>query len=109
MEDNELKKTTPIFGGLFSNFYFWAAAVFVLWIAFFDSNNLIEQYKLRSQLVEMEEQKQFYLKQIEEVARQKEELSSDPAKFEKYAREKYFFKKEGEEIFVVDEDRLAED
>lgn len=52
----------------------------------------------------MEEQKSYYLEKIEEVKKDREELMSDDRLLEKFAREKYFMKKETEDVFIIVEE-----
>ncbi len=86
------------------NFYFLSSAVFLIWMLFIDSNDFISQYKLSSKLSGMEEQKSYYLEKIEEVEKDREELMSDDKLLEKFAREKYFMKKETEDVFIIVEE-----
>ena len=83
------------------NFYFLSTAVFLIWMLFIDSNDLISQYKLSNKLSTLEEQKSYYLEKIEEVKKDREELLSDDKLLEKFAREKYFMKKETEDLFII--------
>ncbi len=86
------------------NFYFLSTAVFLIWMLFIDSNDFISQYKLSNKLSGMEEQKSYYLEKIEEVQKDREELMSDDKLLEKFAREKYFMKKETEDVFIIVEE-----
>lgn len=86
------------------NWYFTIAALFVFWMLFFDTNNQFYQFKLSSKLADLEEQKQYFNKEIEGVIILKEELFSTQAKKEKFAREKYFMKKDNEDVFIVIEE-----
>lgn len=86
---------------VFRNFYFLSATSFLVWMLFFDSNDLITQSKLGSKQSELESAKSFYEQKIVEVKNDREALSSDPALLEKMAREKYLMKKKNEDVFVV--------
>ncbi len=86
------------------NFYFLSTAVFLIWMLFIDSNDLISQYKLSNKLSTLEEQKSYYLEKIEEIKKDREELLSDDKLLEKFAREKYFMKKETEDLFIIVEE-----
>ncbi|MFY0600238.1 MAG: septum formation initiator family protein [Cyclobacteriaceae bacterium] len=95
-----LKKIPPIF----RNFYFVVGVLFVLWMLFFDSNDIITQVKLNSQQSELESSKAFYEEKIIEVKNDKEALTHDKELLEKIAREKYLMKKDGEDVFIVVEE-----
>lgn len=88
---------------LFRNKYFVTALIFIVWIGIFDQNNLWERYRMKRQINELEGQKEHYIEEIEQNNRKLEELKSNPANLEKFAREEYLMKRENEVIFVVNE------
>ena len=75
--------------------------VFVLWMIFFDQNNMIEQYKLRSQLKDLKDEKEYYLQEMAKAQQEYDELFTNQESLEKFAREKYLMKRENEDIFVI--------
>jgi len=83
---------------------FWmiATAVFILLIALFDQNNLLNRYRLKQQIRELEQQKTYYLQRIAEDSTLIEMLRNN-AFLEQYAREHYLMKKQGEELYVIPE------
>jgi cell division protein DivIC len=83
------------------NKYLLTSVAFVVWILFFDSNNVFVRIKLRKQLKELQQQKQFYLNEIREDSVLNIELLNDTAALERYAREKYLMKRENEDVFLV--------
>ncbi len=89
---------------IFKNFYFLASLSFLIWIAFLDGNDLISQFKLKSKLNSLENEKEHYSLQIEQVKKEREALFNDPVLLEKFARERYFMKKPTEDIFVIEKD-----
>lgn len=92
-----LKKLPPIF----RNFYVLTIAGFIVWMIFFDVNDLVNQYFTIRKLDDLEEEKQFYTEKAEEVTKEREEVLSKPHLLEKYAREKYLMKKKTEDVYVV--------
>lgn len=78
-------------------------AFFVVWMLFFDKNDFITQIKLKSQLYDMRSQRDFYKEQTIVVEQERKELLEDNALLEKFAREKYWMKKESEDIYIVEE------
>ena len=86
------------------NFYFIFGFLFLVWMAFFDSNDLYSQYQLRQKRTSLENEKAYYLKNIEEVRKDREELLSDPELLEKFARERYLMKKNSEDLYLVVEE-----
>lgn len=95
-----LKRIPPIF----RNFYFLFALFFFIWMLLFDSNDLVSQIKLNQKLSTLESQKDYYLEKIEEVKKDREELLSDVALLEKFAREKYLMKKDSEDLYIIVEE-----
>ena len=83
------------------NFYFVTGFFFIVWMFFIDSNDIISQYKLNKAIKELEVKKDYFQKNIEELARLHERRQNDPDYMEKFAREQYFMKKEGEDLYVI--------
>ncbi len=83
------------------NKYILASAAFVIWMLFFDRNDLSTQYEYRSQLKALNEEKEFYTRETEQVKRDLQELTSNPKQLQKFAREKYLMKKDNEDIFII--------
>ena len=83
------------------NFYLIFAVIFIGWMLFFDTNDIYSQYKLKQKLSDLENQKNYYEDNIEEVRSEREALLNDKDLLEKFAREKYFMKKDGEDLFVI--------
>lgn len=85
------------------NRYFIVTAIMVVWISFFDRYNLVRRlFRDGRDYSELKSEKVYYQKKIEEVKKNKEELFSSNEKLEKFAREKYYMKKDGEDVFVVE-------
>lgn len=94
-------KKVPAFS---KNFYFIAAGIFLVWMLFFDSNDLITQFKLSRKLTNLEKQKNYYQEKIEQVKKDREELFSNQELLEKFAREKYLMKKNNEDLYIIVEE-----
>jgi len=47
-----------------NNRYFYTGLIFIVWMVFFDQENIVEQLNLSSNLNELENQKEFYLEEI---------------------------------------------
>lgn len=77
-----------------------AALVFVL---FFDKNSLVSFVRLEMDIYRQECLIRELKDGIESADARLEELDSDLNSLEKFAREQYLFCKEGETVFVVEE------
>jgi len=86
------------------NFFFLTGSFFLLWMMFFDSNDIYSQYTLKKKLNALKQEKMYYQEKIVEVKKDREELLSDEALLEKFAREKYLMKKPSEDIYVIVEE-----
>lgn len=85
----------------FANKYTIVGLLFVVWIALFDKYSFIDQLQLRSKISQMEKERKYYQKKIEEDKRKKDELLGSRDNLEKFAREQYLMKKENEDIFII--------
>jgi hypothetical protein len=84
------------------NFYLLSGLGFLLWIFLLDSNDLITQYNRQERLKNLQKTKEFYNKRIQEIQADRKELSRNPLVFEKFARERHFFKKPKEDVYVIE-------
>ncbi|MFD1258165.1 septum formation initiator family protein [Mucilaginibacter terrae] len=94
---------------LLKNKFFLVAVVFVVWMLFFDKNDLYSQYEQRQQRIKLEQERDFYTKETAQVSKDLDELTSNPAKLEKFAREKYLMKKANEDVFVIVKEKKKEE
>ncbi len=85
----------------FTNTYILVLTLFVIWMAFFDTNSLMIHLELRKEIRKLERQKEFLKEEIEKD-REVLEKMSDEGELERLAREKYYMKKENEEIFLIE-------
>ncbi len=83
------------------NKYLIALVAFLVWIMFFDDNNLRQHQKNIQELALLEEQVGFYKHKIEADKRKLFELQTNDENLEKFAREQFFMKKANEEIYVI--------
>jgi cell division protein DivIC len=89
------------------NRYLLTTTGFVIWILFFDSRDLItSHFRERGELQKLEESKKYYEQQIAVTRQELEQLKTNPAVLEKYARERFLMKKENEDLFRIREDSL---
>ena len=87
------------------NKYLLTIVGLAVWIAFFDKNDLKTQYELRKDVKLLEEERNYYAKEISGITADSKELTSDPKTLEKFAREKYYMKRDNEDIFVIVEEK----
>ena len=93
---------------LCKNKFFIVTVAFIVWMLFFDKNDLVSQYEYRQQVNTLKEERDFYFKETETVDKDLDELTSNPQKLEKFAREKYLMKKDNEDVFVIVKEKVQE-
>lgn len=84
------------------NKYAIASVAFIVWVGFFDRNDLVTQWKYHMQLHDLQQKKAFLEQQIQQTSREQQALQSSPEKLEQFAREHYFMKKDNEDLYLID-------
>lgn len=85
----------------FKNKYIIIITLFIIWIIFFDNYNLIRQSKIKKEIKQLEENKNFYSKEIKKDSTEYHELLNSDEKKEKFAREKFLMRKENEDVYII--------
>lgn len=85
------------------NKYLIAFAVFLVFILFFDRNDFFVQLERKRELNDLKQSKAYYEAEIEKNKKTLAELETNVEALEKFAREKYFLKKENEDVFIIQE------
>ncbi len=84
------------------NKYLLTGVGFAVWILFFDSRDLItSHFREKGELQKLEQSKKYYEQQITATKHELDQLRSNPAVLEKYAREKYLMKRDNEDLFQI--------
>ena len=86
---------------LIKNKYFLTTIGIVVWLLFFDKNDVFTQADLMKKLNKLESERDYYIAQIDNNKNDINELKTNPASLEKFAREKYLMKKDNEDVFVL--------
>ncbi len=89
-----------------TNKYFIASVFFIVWMLFIDQRDYFQQKERRDELYKLEQKKAYYQQEINKTRKELGDLQHSPAALEKYARERYLMKKEGEDFFII-EDSLS--
>ncbi len=90
------------------NWFFYTGLLFVVWISFFDKNSLVEQSKLSKTIHDLDSREQFYQSELVKASNEIQAYEKDTALLEKFAREKYYMKKDNEEVFVIVREETSE-
>jgi len=73
----------------------------VVWLIFLDNYNYFEHRVLNKEIKELEDNKAYYQDEIAKDSVSIKQLKNAD-QTEKYAREKYFMKREDEDIYIID-------
>jgi len=87
---------------LIGNKWVITTLLFFIWVVFFDSNSVIQCSRIHSNIREQERAKTLYKERIEAIDEKIRELDSNKSSLEKFARERFLFKEEDEDLFVVE-------
>ncbi|HLS30934.1 MAG TPA: septum formation initiator family protein [Flavobacteriaceae bacterium] len=86
---------------ILSNKYLLISLVFVVWMFFFDSNSWLVHRELDHEIDKLKSNEKYYRQEIDSDRAIINQLKDDEG-LERYAREKYFMKREDEEIFIIE-------
>ena len=84
-----------------NNRYFLTGLGFLVWLSFFDRNDFITTWSYSQKLKTVQKEKVHYEEGIKRYKSELEDLQTNRDNLEKYAREKYFMKKENEDVFLI--------
>lgn len=99
-KEKDIRQQTSLFSKIM-NKYTVVLLIFLVWLAFFDRNNLVGKMQLRGKISTLKKEKAYYLEKIEEDKRNMKELLSNKDNLEKFAREQYLMKNKNEDVFVI--------
>ena len=68
---------------------------------FFDANSWLIHHELNSEINDLNNEKEYYKNEIEKDKKAIKTLSTEDG-LEKLAREKYYMKKDNEEIYIIE-------
>jgi cell division protein FtsB len=83
------------------NKYLITTIALIVWIGFFDKNDVRTQIEFKKEVKRLEEERKYYANEIRSITSDLRELNTNPKTLEKFAREKYYMKRDNEEIFVL--------
>ncbi len=84
-----------------SNRYVWVLLFFGVWMLFLDTYSYFDHRVLDHEINELENNKKYYQEEIKKD-QNNIKLLKNPDQIEKYAREKYYMKKDSEDIYIIE-------
>lgn len=94
-------KNTTTFLSILKKPFVLILLIFLIWMLFFDANSYLIHRELNKEINELEKEKNYYLREMEADKKIIKQLSTDDG-IEKLAREKYYMKKENEDIYIIE-------
>jgi len=86
---------------LLSNKYIWVSLFFIVWMTFLDNYSYFDHRILDKDIKELRENKEYYQEEIKKDKQNIQQLHNSE-QVEKYAREKYYMKKDSEDIYIIE-------
>ena len=83
------------------NKYFLVLLFFIIWMLFLDNYSYLDNRVLDKEINELEDNRNYYKNEITSDSTKIKKLQN-PDMIEKYAREKYFMKKDSEDIYIIE-------
>ena len=92
-----------------SNKYVWVLLFFCTWMIFLDNYSYFDHRILDQQIEDLEDNAAYYKEEIKKDQENIKQLKN-PEQIEKYAREKYYMKRDSEDIYIIEfeEDRIKD-
>lgn len=85
--------------------YLITGMAFIIWMLFFDSDDITLQLKRVKELQQLQQSEKTLNRQIVDTKKELELLRTNPSTLEKYAREKYLMKRDNEDLYIIDKER----
>lgn len=76
--------------------------ILLSWVLFFAQYDVFTILSKRQELKDANNKISFLESEIKRIEKQREELKTNPKEIERQSRERYFMKKENEDVFVFD-------
>ncbi len=86
----------------FKNIYIIISAIFIVWMLFLDANSWFSTHRELNRQIELLEKQKANLQREIKKDRASIKKFSNIDELEKFARERYFMKKENEEIYIIE-------
>ncbi len=94
-----MKKVTSII----TNKYLLAIAFFLVWMTFFDQKDFFNTLESKNEYNTLQMKKKYYLDEITKSKQELADFQNNSAAIEKFARQRYFLKRDGEDIFIIED------
>jgi len=86
-----------------SNKYIATILLFIVWMCFFDQRDIFNSIEQKGVLNDLLAKKRYYQQEIAIAQQELTDLQNNSVALEKFARERYLMKKDGEDIFIIED------
>lgn len=87
----------------FTNKYTLSIILFIVWMCFFDQRDLFNTIEQKKTLNDLLAKKHYYEHEITTAQQELTDLQNNSTALEKFAREKYLMKRDGEDIYIIED------
>ena len=82
------------------NKYLIVVVALFFWLLYFDKNDVFTQLEMVERCNKLKAEKEYYITEIENNNKEIYELQHNTKSLETFAREKYYMKRDNEDVFV---------
>ena len=82
------------------NKYLIVVVALFFWLLYFDKNDVFTQLEIVERCNKLKAEKEYYITEIENNNKEIYELQHNTKSLETFAREKYYMKRDNEDVFV---------
>jgi cell division protein FtsB len=86
---------------IITNKYLLVICLFAVWVLFFDDNSTLHQHKLQAELDDLTTKRDYYLQKLQDIKTDENQIMSNKATLERFARENYLMKRKDEDLYIV--------
>jgi cell division protein DivIC len=90
----------------FLNKYLIVTLLFVVWMFFFDQNSYFIHKELDKEIQDLTKAQKTYQQKLEKETIQIHQMKTNAEEIERVAREKHYLKKENEDVFIIEEQKV---
>ncbi|NLN32365.1 MAG: septum formation initiator [Flavobacteriaceae bacterium] len=88
------------------NKYLIVTVLFIVWMIFFDQNSYFIHKELDEEVKALTKDKRLYEQKLEKETIQIQRMKTDASEIERVARERHFLKKENEDVFIIEKQKV---
>lgn len=90
----------------FLNKYLIVTLLFAVWMIFFDQNSYFIHKDLDKEIQDLTKAQKVYSEKLEKETIQIHQMKTNAVEIERVAREKHYLKKENEDVFIIEEQKV---